>query len=69
MTNSQRRDLAALLGERVKDKADRDDLVGMFTAARLLDQVNEEIRELDEAPADNPETPPPPGGRRIFVKG
>jgi len=67
MTMAERKQLASLLGERVKDKADRDDLVGMFTAARMLDQVNEEIEELDAKPA--PETSPPAGGRRIFVQG
>jgi hypothetical protein len=68
MNVAQRRQLAALLAERVRDKADREDIVGEFTAARMLDQVNEEIEELDAAkPAI--ETSPPAGGRRIFVKG
>jgi len=72
MTPGQRKELASLLAERVKDKADVDDVVGMFTAARMLDQVNGELREIGEAPADNPAPKPGPAsptGRRIFVRG
>jgi hypothetical protein len=70
MTQSQRRELATLLGERVRDKADKDDLVGMFRAASLLDQVNEELQEAGAEPvaADSDPTPAP-SPRRIFVKG
>ncbi len=63
---SQRKQLASLLADRVKDKADRNDTVGMFTTARLLDQVNEEIAELE---AESPAEKPPATGRRVFVEG
>lgn len=64
MIISQRRQLASLLSERVKDKADD---VEVSTAARLLDQVNAEIRELDGEP--KPESTPGAGHRRVFVRG
>lgn len=71
MTLSQRRNLATLLAERVRDKADRDDLVGMFTTARLLDQVNKEIQEIRETdePAAKADKQPLTGARRVFVRG
>lgn len=67
MIISQRRQLASLLSERVKDSADKADDVGVSTAARLLDQVNAEIRELDGEP--KPEPTPGAGHRRVFVRG
>lgn len=63
MTPDDLRQLASLLASRVKDKSDAGDSVAMFTTARLLDQVNEEVRALD---ADEKPTPP---SRRIFVRG
>ena len=67
VTPAELRQLGALLAARVKEKSDAGDSVAMFTTARLLDQVNEEIRQLDASP--KPDGDKPPRGCRVFVKG
>lgn len=71
MTITQRKDLAALLSERVRDKADLNDVVGMFSTARMLDQVNGELRDLGELPPEEAKVDPAAiaPGRRVFVHG
>lgn len=74
MTNSQRKQLASLLADRVRDKADVDDVVGMYGTARMLDEVNKEIRAAGDVPpgeAEQPAKVPAASvpGRRVFVQG
>ncbi|HSS37371.1 MAG TPA: hypothetical protein VLT58_01255 [Polyangia bacterium] len=67
MIAAELRRLAGLLADRVQEKRDAGDQVAMFTTARLLDQVNEELGQLDAVKP--PGDPDPKPGRRVFVKG
>lgn len=64
MSPDDKKRLAQLLAERVRDRDAEGDAVGMFTTARLLDQVEGEL----ERPPAPPETDKP-SGRRVFVRG